>query len=64
MLRKFQYAVCSVEETNRVRSLKLLVGEARQAKRSVRELCDQLAAWKEKVAGTAGGNDLLAYRLA
>jgi hypothetical protein len=63
MLRKLRYAAACFEDVNRVRSLKLLVEEADRSKGSVRELLDQLAAWKES-AGVAGAESVWAYRLA
>jgi hypothetical protein len=63
MMRKLRYAASCVEEVNRVLSLKLLIDEARKAKRSARELLDQLAAWKAKRTGAAADGAVWAYRL-
>lgn len=62
MLRKFRYAVCCIEETNRVRSLKLLLEEAKS--RSLCTLADELATWKAEASAAAQSNEVLAYRLA
>jgi len=64
MLRKFRYALCCIEETNRVHSLKLLVEQAQKANCSVRDLGNELADWKEKVKTSSAAHDILAYRLA
>lgn len=64
MMKKFQYAVCCLEETNRVRSLKLLLEEAKRTGWSFQDLNDKVTAWKQEAAGALAGSDLLAFRLA
>jgi hypothetical protein len=63
-LRGFRYAVSCIEEANRIKSLKLLVEDAKKTGKSIREVSDELEEQKEKVDKRATTDELLAYRLA
>jgi hypothetical protein len=63
MLQKLRNAAGCVEETSRIVSLRLLIDEVRGAGRSIRELLDELAAWKAKPGKDGGEAEVWAYRL-